>query len=367
MNQLSNVYLILKVLSTTVGAMTRAWAAVAVTVVLWATAFAAIRAALEDYTAAELSVLRLAVASLALAGVVAVAGRGRPASRDLPRLALVALTRMSAYQLLLNAGEQTVDAGTAALLVSTGPVFVAVMAATFLRERLDAAAWAGVAIGFTGAAIIAVGQGGGVGVSADALLVLGAAVSQAVFFVLQKPLLPRYGSLRVTAWAMWLGALALVPFAPAAPAAVVTASTEASAAVLFLGLGASALGFLTWAYALGRLEVHRAASFLYAVPVVAIAVAWAWLGEVPGVLSLVGGAVALAGVAVTNRRSTTRRRPGTRPHADRARTGARYWRPRRRDRRARSTGTATGRRAAAVRAAGPRQARTRRGRTGRVR
>jgi terminal-alkyne amino-acid exporter len=341
--------------------MTRAWTAVTVTVVLWATAFAAIRAALESYTPAELSVLRLAIASLALAVVTAIAGRGRPQARDLPRLALVALTGMTAYQLLLNAGEQTVDAGTASLLVSTGPVFVAVMAAAALGERLDRAAWSGVAVGFAGAVIIAVGQGGGLRVSADALLVLAAAVSQAAFFVLQKPLLPRYGSLRVTAWAMWLGALALIPFAPAAPAAVAHAGVEATAAVVFLGLAASAFAFLTWAYALSRLEVHRAASALYAVPVVAIGVAWVWLGEVPSLASLLGGAIALAGVAVTN--STTRRRPGTAPAAARARTGGRYWRPRRRDRLAQPTGTAIGPRPATAQAAAAGPARTPRGRS----
>jgi drug/metabolite transporter (DMT)-like permease len=332
--------------------MTRAWAAVTVTVVLWATAFAAIRAALEDYSPAELSVLRLGIASLALAVVAAIAGRGRPAARDLPRLALVALTGMSAYQLLLNAGEQTVDAGTAALLVSTGPIFVAVMAAAFLGERPS---WPGVAIGFTGAAIIAVGHGG-LSMSADALLVLAAAVSQAAFFVLQKPLLPRYGSLRVTAWAMWLGALALVPFAPAAPAAVADAGAEATAAVVFLGLAASALAFLAWAYALSHLEVHRAASSLYAVPVVAIAVAWIWLGEVPTPVSLLGGAIALAGVAVTN--STTRRRPGTSRSGRPPRTGGRYWPPRRRAPHASATRTATGPRPATARAAAARRART---------
>src|SRR5918996_5733805 len=281
--------------------MRSAWAAVAATVVLWATAFAAIRAALESYSAAELSVLRLAVASLALVAIAVAVGRGRPAARDLPALAAVALTGMTAYQLLLNAGEQTVEAGTAALLVATNPIWVALLAVAFLGERLDRAAWAGVTIGFAGAAIIAVGREGGIGVSADAVLVLLASISQAAFFVLQKPLLPRYGSLRVTAWAMWIGTLALIPFAPAAPAAVADASAEATAAVLFLGFGASALGFFTWAHALGRLEVHRAATCLYAVPAVAILVAWAWLGEVPSIVSIAGGAVALTGVAVTNR------------------------------------------------------------------
>ena len=67
-----------------------AWAAVALTVVLWASAFAAIRAALEGFTAVELSVLRLRVASLALAAVAPFFGLRRPAARDLPALSRAA-------------------------------------------------------------------------------------------------------------------------------------------------------------------------------------------------------------------------------------------------------------------------------------
>ena len=63
-----------------------AWTAVALTVVLWASAFAAIRAALEGFSAVELSVLRLVVASLALAVVAPFMGLRRPAARDLPAL-----------------------------------------------------------------------------------------------------------------------------------------------------------------------------------------------------------------------------------------------------------------------------------------
>src|SRR5689334_10136563 len=110
------------------------WIAVAVTVVLWASAFAAIRAALEGFTAIELSVLRLLVASLALAVVAPRLGLRRPRRRDVPALVAAGALGMSAYQLLLNYGEVSVTAGTASLLVSMGPIFVAVLAAVFLRE-----------------------------------------------------------------------------------------------------------------------------------------------------------------------------------------------------------------------------------------
>src|SRR6201991_1504757 len=289
-----------------------AWAAVALTVVLWASAFAAIRAALEGFSAVELSVLRLAVASLALAAVAPFLGLRRPAARDLPALVAAGFLGMSAYQLLLNAGERTVTAGTASLLVSTGPIFVAVLAALFLHERITRRARLGIAVAFAGALVIAFGQGGGVALSAGALTVLAAAGAQAAFFVVQKPLLARYSACEVTAYAMWAGTALLLPLGAGVPGAVAHAGLEPLLAVALLGIGASAVGFLAWAFALAKLPVSTASSALYAVPVVAILIALAWLGELPSAASVAGGAIALLGVAIATRSA----------HADRDRTRA---------------------------------------------
>jgi terminal-alkyne amino-acid exporter len=276
--------------------------ALVTTIVLWASAFAGIRVAVRAFGPEHLSLLRLAVASAVL-GAIAVARGGLrvPARADLPGLLLVALTGMTAYQLLLNAGEVSVPAGTASLLVNVSPLFTAMLAVTLLGERLSVRARAGIAVGFGGAALVALSRSGGLGFDARALLVLGAAVAQATFFVAQKGLLERsrLEAFDVTAWAMWLGTAMLLPFAPGLPHAVATAPAGALAAVLYLGVGASALGFVSWAYASARVPVSFAASTLYAVPVVAAAVAWLWLGETPAPLAVAGGAVALAGVALT--------------------------------------------------------------------
>jgi drug/metabolite transporter (DMT)-like permease len=283
----------------------RGWAAAALTIALWASAFAAIRAALKSFDVGELSVLRLALAALVLLAVALVAGLRLPARRDIPRLLACGLTGMAGYQLLLNAGEKSVTAGTASILVNTGPMFVALLAARFLGERLTARGWLGIALGFGGALVIAVGTGGGVSVSSGVLLVLGAAVAQATFFVVQKPLLARYSAFEITTYAMVSGAVMLLPLAPSLPGAVTHASGDALTAVGFLALGASAIGFFSWAYANARLKVTRAASALYAVPAVAILVGWIWLRELPSAVSVIGGAVALSGVllASTGRRA----------------------------------------------------------------
>ena len=169
--------------------------------------------------------------------------------------------------------------------------------------------WAGVAIACAGSCLIAVAGNGGIALERGALLVLGAAVAQAVFFVAQKPLLRRYSSLEVTTWAMALGALMTLPLAPGLPAAIGSAPAGALIAVAFLGLGASAIGFVAWAYAGARVDVSLAATTLYAVPVVAFAVAWAWLGETPRPVTVLGGAIALAGVALATRRQPRRGSP----------------------------------------------------------
>ena len=285
-------------------------AALALTVVLWGSAFAAIREAVAALGWQHLSFLRLAAAALALGCVAVVSGAGGPARRDLPLLALVAVTGMALYQVFLNAGEVTIDAATASLLVNVSPIFTALLAVAFLGERLRAGGWAGVALGFAGATVIALGAGGGISFSAGALLVLAAALMQATFFVSQKALLSRHDPLAVTAWAMVLGALFCLPLAPGVGAAVASAPTGALAALAFLAFGASALGFFTWAHACARLDVSVAAAALYAVPPVAALVAWLLLGETPTATTFAGGAVALSGVALTARSRGPGKAPG---------------------------------------------------------
>jgi drug/metabolite transporter (DMT)-like permease len=285
-------------------------AALAATVLLWASAFAAIRAALEHFSAGHLSALRLLIAALALGLVGAARGVRLPARRDLPAIAAVGFAGMTAYQLLLNSGERTVPAGTAALLINISPVFTAVAASALLHERMTRLRWTGVAVACAGATLIAVAGHDGLALEEGALLVLGAAVAQATFFVAQKPLLRRYGSRELTTWAMALGALMTLPFAPGLPGAVADAPAEALLAAGFVGLGASAIGFVTWAYACAHVDVSVAAATLYSVPVVAFTVAWLWLGEEPAPMALVGGAIALVGVALVTQSGWAARRRG---------------------------------------------------------
>ena len=283
----------------------RAVAGLAVTVVSWASAFPAIRVALPELGAAGLSGARLAIASLALLVAAPLVGVRRPAARDLPLIVLCGATGMTAYQLLLNAGERVVPAGTASLLIATAPVYAVLIAGFALGERPTRRQVGGSAVAFAGVAVIAVSRGG-VEFRTAALVVLAAAVVQGTYHAIHKPLLTRYTGFEVTCYAMWAGTVLVLPWAGALVTRLPDAGADGLAAAAFLGLVPSAIGFVTWADAVGRVDMSVAASSLYLVPVVAIAIAFVWLGEVPHAVELVGGAVAVGGVVVANRRSGQR-------------------------------------------------------------
>jgi drug/metabolite transporter (DMT)-like permease len=274
--------------------------ALAITVALWGSAFAVIRIALDGFAPTELAAFRLLTASVAL-GLIAVVRRpDRPARSDLPRLVVLGLTGMAAYQLLLNLGEVTVSAGVANVLASTSLLFTALVAVALLGERISGLGWLGLGIAVAGTVLVSfAATGDDLRLEGRAAVVLAAAAMLATFFVVEKPLLGRLGSFTVTAYATWIGTLALLPLTASLPDAVADAGPQARVAALYLGVGPAALGYVTWAYAVARVDVAFASSTLYVAPVFAFLPAWVLHDEVPTMLAVVGGLVTVGGVALT--------------------------------------------------------------------
>jgi drug/metabolite transporter (DMT)-like permease len=271
-------------------------AALGIALTLWASAFPGIRAALVGYRPGELALCRFLVGSIVLAAAAPFARIRLPALRDVPRLVAVGATGMTAYHLALNYGETHVAAGAAAFLVNTTPIWTALAASVFLGEQLSPKGWLGFGVSFAGSVVIAVGAGAGYSLNAWAGLILIAAICQAAFFVLQKPLLRTYRPIEVTSYALWIGTALAMRFAPGLAIAMRAAPLSATLAAVYLGVFPTALGYLTWALVLSQLSAQRAGSLLYIVPVLAVIIAWIWLGERPSAITLIGGAMALAGV-----------------------------------------------------------------------
>ncbi|MGK5552583.1 DMT family transporter [Actinomadura kijaniata] len=280
--------------------------ALAGTVVLWASAFPAIRVGIDGLGVEALSFLRIATATVALLLVAPLAKVRLPRRRDLPMIALCGATGVAAYQILLNWGEVEVAAGTASLLIATAPVFSVLLGSLFLKERLSWNIILGSIVAIAGAAIVSLAAGDG-GFTASALIVLAAAIFQGVYHFATKPLLRRYTGLEVAAYAMVAGAVLALPLIPATWDAARHAPADALASAVYLGLLPSALGFVIWAYAVARLPLAASTAALYLVPPVALVISLLWLGEVPHPIELVGGAVSVAGVILINRRAQAQR------------------------------------------------------------
>ena len=278
-----------------------AFGAAGVTVVLWASAFVAIRHVGPEVSPGALTMGRLLVGSLVLGAVLAVRGFRRPARRDWPLLLVCGLLWFGVYNIALNAAEQRVDAGTTAMLVNVGPLLLALLAGLLLGEGFPRHLVTGSLVAFAGVVVIGAATSGRDAGAAGVLLCLVAAVGYAVGVVAQKPLLSRLPALEVTWLACTVGAVACLPFAPQLVEEAGDSRLSTLGWVVYLGAFPTAIAFTTWAYALSHTTAGRMGATTYLVPPVTIVLAWVLLGETPVALAFVGGALCLAGVALSRR------------------------------------------------------------------
>ncbi|CAM5660298.1 membrane protein [Streptomyces narbonensis] len=289
-----------------------ALAAAGVTVVLWASAFVSIRSAGAAYSPGALALGRLLAGALVLGCVLLIRREGLPPRAAWRGILVSGLLWFGVYMVVLNWGEQEVDAGTAAMVVNIGPILIALLGARFLKESLPPRLVAGMAVSFAGAVAVGLSMSGGSegsGGSSDAgtsvlgvVLCLVAAAAYAGGVVAQKPALAHGSALQVTTFGCLVGAVACLPFAGQLVEEAGRAPLSATLNMLYLGVFPTALAFTTWAYALARTTAGRMGATTYAVPALVVLLAWLFLGELPGVLTLAGGALCLAGVAVSRSR-----------------------------------------------------------------
>ena len=249
---------------------------------------------------------RLAAGAVVLVVIALRYRRPIPRGRALGLVIGYGLLWFAAYTVLLNWAEQHLDAGTAALLVNFAPILVAVFAGLFMGEGFPKPLVIGILIAFAGVLLIALGgSGGSHNDKLGIILGLITAVLYAAGVLMQKVALRTVDAVTATWVGCLAGLLATVPFAPQAIDELADASAGAITGVIFLGVGPTAIAFLTWAYALTRTDAGKMAATTLAVPAIAIGLSWLFLGEVPTPLGLVGGAMALTGVAISRRRSRT--------------------------------------------------------------
>ena len=279
-------------------------AAVAVTVVLWASAFVGIRAVGPSFSPGSLTLGRLAIAAVVLGAVVLPKLRNLPQGREWWPILAYGVMWFGGYNVALNAAEHMLDAGTAALLINVNPILIAVMAGVILKEGFPRWLIIGSLIAFAGVAVIALGSGQRS--TADVLgvlLCLLAAVLAAVSVIVQKPVLRKFPAAQATWFGIMIGALCCLPFSGQLVGELQQAPLPATLGLVYLGIFPTAIAFTTWAYALSLIDAGKLAATTYLVPGTTILISWLVLGEVPTVWGLVGGVICLVGVGLTRRKS----------------------------------------------------------------
>lgn len=284
-------------------------AAATVTVVLWASAFVSIRSAGAEYGPGALALGRMLSGTLVLGGLWLVRREGLPPRGAWPGIITAGILWFGAYMVALNWGEQLVDAGTAALVVNIGPILIALFGGWLLKEGLPPRLLAGMAVSFTGAAVVGLSMSGeGTSSVLGVLLCLFAAVAYAAGVVSQKPALRHASSLQFTTFACAIGALACLPFSGQLVSQAAQAPAGATLNMIYLGVFPTAIAFTTWGYALARTSAGKMGATTYAAPALVVLMSWLLLGEVPGLITLGGGLLCLAGVAVSRSDRGLRRR-----------------------------------------------------------
>lgn len=221
-----------------------------------------------------------------------------------PTFVLFGLTGVVLYFGLQNLGLVFTSAGNAALIQAGVPAAAAVLAYFFLRERISARRLSGIALSVAGVILVsgADPSGGGLRTLLGNALIVGSVVSYGAYAVQGKALrsIREYPAAVTTAASFAAGLMILVPLAAGEALFVGTPELSARgwAALLYLGVVASALTLFLWNYALRYVEASAAAVYINLIPVVGLLFALA-LGEKASLLQVLGGIVAVSGVLLS--------------------------------------------------------------------
>jgi drug/metabolite transporter (DMT)-like permease len=275
-------------------------------VVFWGVSFVATKAVVREISPIAVIFLRAGLGSVLLLALLARRGQLAPPPRDRwASLAVMGFVGVALHQLLQAYALRATSAVNTGWLIGLTPIWSALLAAAFLRERFTAVKVVGLVLGFVGGALVV--TRGRLEASLLALpstrgdlLILISTVNWAVYSVIGRDTLRGLGAARATAGAMVAGfAMLAVPFAASgAWRGLLQLSPIGWLGLAFLGICCSGLGYFFWYTALDAAPASQVAALLYLEPLVTLGASVALLGETVVATTLIGGALLIAGVAL---------------------------------------------------------------------
>jgi drug/metabolite transporter (DMT)-like permease len=288
--------------------------ALLITVLIWGLNFPVIKVALGPMPPFVVNALRFTVSAVVLGALYATKVKGRPGGFWEPMRAhgrtVVGLGLLGyvAYQFLFIVGVDATSAGSASLIVSSSPVWTAVLARLIGFEHLPLGAWGGLVLSLGGTALVVLSGAGAVEVTGDSLfgnsLLLVGAVAWAGYTVLSRPILKTDVSATGLAF---FGILVALPFLWGLGVTewgeVVWADVDGWvwAAIAFSGGLSTGLAYALWNAGVRGVGPSQAAIYNNLVPVVALASGALLLGERVTLYQVLGGALIIGGLMLMRR------------------------------------------------------------------
>jgi drug/metabolite transporter (DMT)-like permease len=277
----------------------RAIIALAFTIFVWGISPVFIRSLVLNTGPADSLIIRMCTTAIFSAPILFFTGVHID-KKDLPRLIFISCIGMFGYFFGSIFGYSKVSAGVGSMVIATQPLVIALIAASLGIERLTLPIIAGLIISFAGSIYLFSGDASANASDAmGGIMIFAAGITWALYVIFSKPLIQKYGTMKITAWVLVLCALPALPFYTATTWPTVFALNPNDIfALFFLSAISTVVAVATWNYAASQLKASTVGATLYLVPVLAVAAGWLMLDENASYATLLAGLVILAGVAV---------------------------------------------------------------------
>jgi drug/metabolite transporter (DMT)-like permease len=273
------------------------------TMLVWGIAPAFIRSLSVELGAANALVIRYALVSIGYAVGLLIAGVPRVQPGDWPRILFVSLIGVAGYNLGSVYGFALLPAGIGGIIIGTQPLLIVLIASLASRTLPSPAGVSGLLLAFAGTAVLfwkdLLFSDDSRALTLGAIYIFLSGLAWALYVVLVKPLILKYGTYRTTAITILLSTLPLPAFASLSTLdALADMSPRRWAEMFYLVAIAGLIATVAWNFAAARLPSVLTGAFLYLVPVISVVSGALILGERITIGMVAGGTLILLGVAL---------------------------------------------------------------------
>lgn len=275
-----------------------------VTVLFWGSGFPFTRVIDGQIGSYGLGALRCLFAAVILLVIGLIIKIRKPfCKKDLLWFFMAGITGFSLYFIFFNMGLETLDSSTGSIICATTPISTAIGVYAIYKEKINSIGWISMVTAFIGVVILLM-WGNGLSISIGALWMFISATLFAIYNIITRKLSELgYTGMEITTYSAIAGAIQMVFFIPSGISDMMTASSGAILAALYLGIFPSAIAYFLWAMAISLADrTSIATNYLFINPLIATIIGFILLREIPGIGTLIGGIIIIVSVIIFSKK-----------------------------------------------------------------